>query len=554
MNRTTSGLVILAIGVGSWACKGDPQGDLRGDAVAVIASPSSLFINQGETELVLLEVNDAQDNQLAISDFTLTSNDPGVTVVEDSTFNLVFDANGDAVRPSPWTRARFEVTGTAFVSTTLTASGGGVTREVPVRVVPAMDLAVSISNLTPPLGDTLTFTAAAGTHFTDSSVVRFAGDSTPACNCIPIVVSVDPTGATMLVLVGPNVNGPATISNVQVNFDPSLVFTVNSVDAVVNAAAPADLGDPFSTTSPALGDTVTMTAPAGYIFQDSATVTFPDAAAPVLTARSADSTQQFILVSPNTDTTAVVANIAHERLGDFPFTLFTTAAMTSPVISNFPVTFAPSPALVGDTVVVTAGAGFLFSDAATATYPGGNVDVVGFAADSTTMSVVLQPDVADVTGPLTVDGVIASAAPQFELAIPTASDVTQTMENFAGTGDETTAPVIVIPSSGNSLTITDGGPFGGGTFAAGDSRFYTFTLTAQTTFDFTSAWSSDADLGFYFLDNPITQIFDQADSFGGGASGQPETGTFTLDAGTYLLAVVLFDPDPAAYTMVITTQ
>jgi hypothetical protein len=122
MNRTLCGLAVLAIGVGSWACKGDPQGDLRGDAVEVIAAPSVLFINQGETELVLIEVNDAQGNQLGISDFAMVSNDPLVSVVEDSTFNLVFDAQGNAVRPVPWTRARFAVTGVGGVDATVTAS------------------------------------------------------------------------------------------------------------------------------------------------------------------------------------------------------------------------------------------------------------------------------------------------------------------------------------------------------------------------------------------------------------------------------------------------
>jgi hypothetical protein len=225
-----------------------------------------------------------------------------------------------------------------------------------------------------------------------------------------------------------------------------------------------------------------------------------------------------------------------------------------PPITNFPATFAPNPAAVGDTVVVTAGAGFLFSPAATATFPGGNVDVVGLAADGTTMSVVLQPDVADVTGPLTVTGVIASAAPQLPLTLPTATDVTQTKENFAGTDNPATAPVITIPSSGNTLVILDGGPFDGDTFAGNDSRYYAFTLTALTTFDFTGTWTSDADLGFYFLDNPITSIFGAVDALGGGPSGQPETGTVTLNPGTYILAVVRFDPDPAAYNMVITTQ
>jgi len=544
MSRTLRGLAVLAIGVGAWACKGDPQSALRGDAALVVASPASLFLQQGISELVTIEVVDDQGNQLSIPDFALTSNNAGITVAEDSGYNYIYDASGVATRPSPWTRARYVVTGSAFVSTTLTASGGGVSLDLPARVVPATDLAFGISDLAPPLGDTLTFTAAAGTHFTDSSSVTFA--SGPA----PIVVSIDPTGATMRILPGPNTNGPATVTNVQVNFDPSLVFTVTSTDAVVNPTI-TDLGDPFNTTTPALGQTLTMTMPTGFVFQTSSTVTFPDAPAPIIQGLSPDSTVLSMLVPPNMDTLAVVTDVIHERLPQFPLTLFTTVNVVTPVVANFAATLAPDPAAVGDTVVITAGAGFLFDPTATATFPSGNVDLVGISADSTTMSVVLQPDVADVRAPLTITGVLSSG---FALTLPTADSVTQTKENFSGTDDDTAPPAITIPSSGNTVTITDGGPFGGGTFAANDSRFYSFTLAGPTTFDFSGTWTSTADLGFYFIDAGFTTILDAADNFGGGAGGQPETATVTLPAGTYILAVVLFDPDPAAFTMVISTQ
>ncbi len=443
-----------------------------------------------------IEVVDAQENALGVTDFAMTSNNAGVTVVEDTAFNNIYDAAGNAVRPSPWTRARFEVTGTAFVSTTLTASGGGVTVDIPVRVLPAANLAVGISNLTPPLGDTLTITAAPGTHFTDSSTVSFAGG--PA----PVLVSIDPAGAFMLVLPGPSTSGQATITNVQVNFDPSFVFTVNSVDEVINDVAPADLGDPFSTTTPTLGQSVTVTAPTGYVFQTSSTVTFPGAAAPVITGLSADSTQLFLLVAPNTDTTVTVTNVIHERLPQFPLSLFSTAVMTSPVISNVPVTFSNATPPGAQVIRVTAGAGFQF-DAAS------DVSGVFFAAvdpAGTWIDVVPAPGFS---GTFTISGVIATAAPQFLLDLPTSSGLTVGNGSFtpslAGTDQFATAPTPVTlpaPGSGASVRFFDAGPFLGSDPVLGSpDRIYRFDVAATSTITFNQDWDNAADLDFVYEDN-----------------------------------------------------
>jgi hypothetical protein len=556
MNRTLCGLAVLAIGVGSWACKGDPQGDLRTDPDKVIASPSSMFVRQGEPELVLIEVVDLQGNELAASDFTLTSNNAGVVVVEDTTFNLVFDANGDGVRPDPWTRARYEVTGNDFVSTTLTATALGRTLEIPIRVVPATALAFGISNLTPPLGDTVTFTAAPNTLFTDSSVVSFPGDVSPICNCGPEVVSVDPTGATMQVLLGPNMNGPATVTNVQVGFDPSLVFTVNSADVVVNPVI-TDLGNPFNTNAPTLGQILTMTAPAGFVFQTSTTVVFPNSPAPVVSGPglglSPDSTQLSMLVPPNMDTLATVTNVIHERLPTYPLTLFTTTNVTTPVIVSFPVTYSPATPAVGDVVRLTAGPGFSFDPTVTGTaitLPGATAGGFFFiGADPGGTWIDIRPPVS-YTGAPVVDLVIATAAPQFLLSLPAGTDLV-TPAGLAGTDDPATAPTLPIPPSGSSVTFYDGGPFNGTVF--GPDRIYKFTLTATTSFTITFDWSNGADPDLLFVDAAITGF---QCGFSAATGAQPELADCqNLPAGDYLMVVNLFGGAvPGLLELVITTQ
>jgi hypothetical protein len=237
-------LAVLAIGVGSWACKGDPQGDLRGDAVEVIAAPSVLFINQGETELVLIEVNDAQGNQLGISDFAMVSNDPLVSVVEDSTFNLVFDAQGNAVRPVPWTRARFAVTGVGGVDATVTASGGGVSTDIPVRVVP-LTVPAAFANGAGTINDPVVITApnlvfdtspvAVGDTRCQADNDAIAPGIQPAVGFFEEchVLSVAADGSSMTVAAGPDVAGGAVIAlgNVMVSFLGTLSLNVTTETA-----------------------------------------------------------------------------------------------------------------------------------------------------------------------------------------------------------------------------------------------------------------------------------------------------------------------------------
>jgi hypothetical protein len=283
-------LVVLAIGVGSWACKGDPQGNLRGDAVQVIAAPSSLFIDQGETELVLIEVLDDQGNQLGITDFAMTSGSPVVTVLEDSTFNLVFDAEGNAVRPSPWTRARFHVCAGTFVfvpnptpddpnagdqvcmdnitgSTTLTASGGGLTLDIPVRLVPVSLLTGAISPTAPAITETVTITMPPGVLLDPAtSTVTFSDGSVPAN------VVVDPAGTSVSFLAAPNTNAPATVSGVTMTYAPTVPPFSISTEETLTAVAVTSVAVTYSNATPAGGEVVRMTAGAGFLFTPASVV------------------------------------------------------------------------------------------------------------------------------------------------------------------------------------------------------------------------------------------------------------------------------------------
>src|SRR4051794_32485888 len=81
MKRLLRGSVVLAVAVGFLSCSGDPTSDLRQPA-GIIATPTTVFVDVGETKPVIASLQDEQGNQIA-SDFTITDVGAGITVVQD---------------------------------------------------------------------------------------------------------------------------------------------------------------------------------------------------------------------------------------------------------------------------------------------------------------------------------------------------------------------------------------------------------------------------------------------------------------------------------------
>jgi len=445
MNRTMRGLAVLAIGVGAWACKGDPQGDLRGDAVKVNATPSSIFVDQGETALVQIEVVDAQENALGVTDFAMTASSAVVSVAEDDAFNNIYDAAGNAVRPSPWTRARFEVTGVNTGSATLTASGGGISLDIPVRVVPVAIQTAAVSNINPVLGEVVTITLPAGV-LADPATTQVLLPSSPT----PVNVVVDPAGTSISFLPGPNTAEPATITNLTMSYAPGIpAFSLDTQDPITTPAI-TEVPVTWSNTSPVPGEVVRMTAGAGFQFD--------------------------------------------------PATASVVSATFSTLID------AVDPAGTYIDVVFPIGAG-------------------GFEV---------------------VSGVISTAAPQFPLTVPTDVPINSVpaTEPFAGTGDPVTAPILTLPTTpGTTVNIYDAGVFDATNgFFGFPTRYYRITVPANSTYAITVEWTKNDgdDLGLYLLDAAGATILDAADNNGSGSGAQPETATIALTAGSYLWANLQF--------------
>src|SRR5688572_11042026 len=104
MNRFRSGLVPLFALFAVVGCSSEPTGDLRNGPSALVATPSQLFIEVGETKEVIVGAVDAQGNPLDFA-YEVTETGSGITVRRDSSFLPIFV--DDSTLQAPETGPRF---------------------------------------------------------------------------------------------------------------------------------------------------------------------------------------------------------------------------------------------------------------------------------------------------------------------------------------------------------------------------------------------------------------------------------------------------------------
>jgi hypothetical protein len=546
MKRLLRGSVVLAVAVGFLSCSGDPTDSFRQPA-GIVAIPTTVFINVGETQPVLVSLVDDQGNQIA-ADYEITAVGPGISVVQDTTY-LHTTAPGVSID----NQSRFQVTASGIANSSFTLNAGGQSLVVPVRVTPsAVDIA--ISNAAPVWGDTITLTAPAGVLFTDSSVVTFAGG--PAGD----IVSLSPDRTVLTVVPGPNTLGVATITHTTVAYDESLDFTVTSIATVTSPPLLNLEGAILSNQTPALGEVVTLTLPPGIkVLPDSF---LPDASIGVLSDSglvlegamnpadivvAADSGSISFVPAPNSDSILTIHGVVPGVLPQFPQILQTTLKITTPSIDSIAVVFSNTTPAVLEAITATAPAGFSFTPEVAFTWGGVPALINSIAADSSSANITPIPGS---TGNASVSGVIVDAAPQFSLTLPATVAITvPPVTPLEGTGDPATAPEITVPGPGGSITVNDAGTFDypapifGGAFGLFPARLYKIVVTGPINLTTTVDWPTDQDLGIYWFaaDGVAEPAFGVA-ADNGGAGANPESSTSSVPAGTWLLAVVNFNP------------
>jgi hypothetical protein len=128
MKRSMCGVIALFAVTSLWACNGDPTESIR-TGEKIIATPTSVVVEQGTTEFVTVQLVDGQGNQLG-ADFQAQDIAAGISVTKDETY--LATTNGERVPTS----ARFAVGGVdPGVTSQFVVAAGGATLTVPVRVV-----------------------------------------------------------------------------------------------------------------------------------------------------------------------------------------------------------------------------------------------------------------------------------------------------------------------------------------------------------------------------------------------------------------------------------
>ena len=538
MKRLLRGSVVLAVAVGILSCSGDPTSDFR-EPSGIVATPTVVFIDVGETKPVIVSLQDDQGSQIA-ADYEITAVGPGISVVQDTAFQNT-TAEGVVINNS----VRFQVTASAIANSSFTLTAGGQTLTIPVRVTPAT-VNLVISNPTPALGDTITVTAPLGVLFTDSSEVTFAGG--PAGD----IVSLSADRATLTLVPGPNTAGVVTVSHTTVSYDESLDFTITSTGTVTSPTLIDLTGATLSNPTPVLGEAVTLTLPAGVkvlpdsflpdetvgVLSDSGLVV-EGAINPRAVSVSADSSTITFIPAPNSDSIITVRGVVAQRLPQFPQILQTTIEITTPTVDSLPASVSSTTPAVNVPVVLTATDPlFSFVEPGAVTVGGSAAIVTGQTATSLTFL-----PLPGSTGNVAVGAVDVVG---FGLALPsTAPTVTtsSTVPSLPGTGAAATAPPLPIPALNGTTGLYDAATFQADIFAPDVDQVYRVNIATAGDYTFTVGWDNAAD-----VDVAICGVADCSDAdFFAATAANPESGTLTLAPGTYYLVADLFAGDAPTY-------
>jgi hypothetical protein len=247
MKRSMWGITLIAAAAGLWSCNGDPTGDVR-VGEKIIADPSSVFIDEGATKFVTVQLVDGQGNQLA-TDFAAQNVGSGITVAEDPTFLAT------TIGTRLPTQERFVVTGLAPSVSSFEVVAGDTTLTVPVRVLPT-SFAATFSNAAPAQNEIVTITAPAGFSFAAVSGVVVGADT-------GVVVAHAADGTTVSFVARPVLDtvpatNPVTVVGASSGLYPSIPLALPSLDSmtvapVVSIAGTATPGSAPTFTAPLVG-------------------------------------------------------------------------------------------------------------------------------------------------------------------------------------------------------------------------------------------------------------------------------------------------------------
>ena len=577
MNAVKRCLALIAATVVVGACSGDPTADLAGKDLTIRATPGAVWMRQDLPVSILLEAVDATGAP-APGNWTAVSTGP-FTVTLDSTF--LKTSNGTV-----GTARKFNIVATTEGDGSITFSGSGGQIVVPVRIAPALNgLNLTFTSPTPvadtvtvPLNASVTATVTPGMRLTAGTRVRLmtgplANDSslfTP----INFSITADSLGFTFT--PGPNSNGHLEVTGLASISTPTLTTTART-----HTAFKTDIFDPISTSrlvlstsTPAIGDTVSVTLPATYRFSPNTGIvhmsdTVINAAAtrvqtnglasPIVVGISPDSGTFRYIPAPGASGQPQFSNIrVRDNAAAWAFTSRTSTAYVVPSIV-LAATFGPSNSNAANTpVTITMPAGFKLRPNSTLSYPGSILPpiVLSRAADSSSVTILPAPNGA---APVKIDSLMYTAAAGFKLSMPTTTTLTTGNAADLGADDPAGSPSFAAPTvTGNSVGWYDAYsmsyPDSTCDGSAG-SQWYTLTVSVSGNYKISMNWShgSDFDFGIMLKDGTYNDpgCGDYISTTGLNNKKPETTGIVALTAGqTYVINAMDFAGDGSGYVQI----
>jgi hypothetical protein len=228
-------------------------------------------------------------------------------------------------------------------------------------------------------------------------------------------------------------------------------FTVGAggktVQVPVQVIPQAGIAVTFSSTTPALGDTITITAPAGTTFAPTSTVTVAGATLQPLIV-SQTSTEIRFLAPPNINAPLTISDVSSDGAPGLVFAPATTQILTTPLFDSLDVTFDNTAPNVGQTVTVSLPSPLIkFQPTTVINFPDQLASPANFlvSADSSTLTFEAPPNA---TGSGLIDSIIFPG--NFALSLPSRSTITA--ENI---GTQLAATFSTqTPTANQSVTLT----------------------------------------------------------------------------------------------------
>ncbi|MES2305489.1 MAG: hypothetical protein V4558_08275 [Gemmatimonadota bacterium] len=374
MKGLIRGAAGLAVVLAMSACSKDETIDLMGAPTGVQATPISAFTTKGDSVAILLRlVNDR--NQSIPTEFTVGNAGPALTIHYDDKYRPDY-TSGELVPPAVKPQQRYFALGTNNGTSTFTATAGGFTSTITVVVLPkTLEAALNkTANLV--AGDTVIINAPAGLKFTPTSAVSFATGANA-------IASRAADSSSISVILGPGTGGIATVTNVFLNYAPTLaVKTYTTTNAVASTPAITVAPTTVSNAAPNIGDTIAVTLGGNLRFLADSKVLIGGTEAGIASV-NADSSVAMVIPVRNSTGKVTYTNIALKYLnvvklavdGDKNVAVTNTYAGPTLAGTGSPAT-APSifvPAKLGRTVVLTdIGNGGTFNVGGACTHAGEN--------------------------------------------------------------------------------------------------------------------------------------------------------------------------------------